>query len=91
MTKQLTDRQFKNQQDGAQAYDKHQMFINNHNRITQQGGNNTILPQPKPLSHNFYSGKLYAGSRNGSAPSGAARLKRSSKKRSMAKARASKR
>ncbi len=91
MTKQLTNRQFENLQDGAQAYNRHQVFVDNHNRIAQQGVKGTILPHPKPLSHNFYSLKLYAGSRNGNSPSGAARLKRTAKKRSMAKARASKR
>lgn len=91
MSQQLTGRQEQIQFDGAGAHNKHQVFVNNNNRLAQQGHKMNFLPHPKPLSHNFFNGKLYAGSKNGSSPSGAARLKRSAKKRSMAKARSSKR
>jgi len=90
MSKKLTTRQFENLQAGVDAYNRHQVFIDNHNRIAQQKGK-TFLIRFKPLSHNFYNLKLYAGSKNGSEPSRAARLKRTANKRNMAKARASKR
>lgn len=90
MSKQLTKRQFETLLAGVEAYNRHQVFVDNHNRIAQQNSND-FLPHFKPLSHNFYNLKLYAGSRNGSSPSGAAHLKRAAKKRNAAKARASKR
>lgn len=91
MSKQLTSRQIDEKQNGLAAYDKYQVFINNHNRIAANNSNKIMLPMPNPLSLGFYAGKLYAGSKNGSVISGAARLKRTAKKRNMAKARASKR
>ena len=93
MTQQLTNRQIDDRQKGIQAHDSHQVFINNHNRMLSinPNPNQTILPTAKPLSNNLYSGKLYAGKKNGNTPSGAARLKRTAKKRNIAKARVSKR
>ena len=83
MSQQLTGRQADERQNGLVAYNRHQVFINNHNQMLtiNPSPNQTILPTAKPLSKNVYSGKLYAGSRNGNASSGAAALKHAAKKR----------
>lgn len=91
MSKQLTVRQAQERSDGMAAHRGYQSYVNNHNAMVSKKGKGTPLTSPNALSVSFFSGKLYAGPKSKSTPSGAARLKRSAKKRSMAKARSSNR
>lgn len=91
MSKQLTRRQEQERNSGVEAHRGYQAYVNNHNAMVSKAGIGHVMVSPSALSVSFFSGKIYAGPKSKSTPSGAARLKRSAKKRSMAKARASKR
>ena len=91
MSKQLTTRQAQEKNDGMEVHRGYQAYVNNHNTLVSKTEKGLLIAHPNSLSVSFFSGKIYAGPKSKSTPSGAARLKRTAKKRNMAKARASKR